>query len=135
MARTATLPSPPAPDDGRAHGDGAARIALRRGAQLGDYRLLAPVAAGGMAYVWAAARSGDYGFQRLFAIKAMRDEIAHDASFRRMFLEEAKLAARIHHTNVVEVLDLGEEAGTVYQVMPLVDGDSLAGLVRSTNAV
>jgi len=136
MARTATLPSPPQPE-GAANGaleraaDGVAAHALRRGGKLGDYRLLAPVAAGGMAYVWAAARSGDYGFQRLFAIKAMREEIAFDASFRRMFLEEAKLAARIHHTNVVDVIDLGEEAGVVYQVMPLVEGDSLAGLVRA----
>jgi serine/threonine-protein kinase len=103
---------------------------LRRGECLGQYRLLFHVGSGGMAHVWAAARSGDYGFQRLFAVKVMREDIADIASYRKMFLDEAKLAARVHHTNVVEVIDLGEEAGTVYQVMPLLEGDSLAGLLR-----
>ena len=126
--QTASLPAPAPSRNGHEEGAG---LTLRAGARLGDYRLLAPIGTGGMAYVWAATRSGDYGFTRLFAIKAMRDEIALDPSFRRMFLEEAKLAARIHHTNVVDVLDLGEEAGVVYQVMPLIEGDSLAKLVRA----
>jgi serine/threonine-protein kinase len=52
-----------------------------------------------------------------------------------MFLEEAKLAARIRHTNVLEVFDLGEVEGLVYQVMPLVEGDSLARLVRAHEQV
>jgi serine/threonine-protein kinase len=130
--RTGTIPIPS--ERRGADDEPPDAFALRRGASLGRYQLLAPVAAGGMAYVWAAARTGDYGFHRLFAIKVMREEIAFDASFRRMFLEEAKLAARIRHTNVVEVLDLGEQAGTVYQVMPLIEGDSLAGLLRSLRA-
>src|ERR1700709_2009395 len=98
--QTASLPAPAPSANGRVDGHGAT---LRVGARLGDYRLLAPIGTGGMAYVWAAARTGDYGFTRLFAIKAMREEIALDPLFRRMFLDEAKLAARIHHTNVVEV--------------------------------
>ena len=106
-----------------------ASINLERGSLLGSYQLVLPIASGGMGHVWIAARRGDFGFQRMFAVKVMREEIAKDARLRRMFLDEAKLAARLRHSNVLEVLDLGEVAGTVYQAMPLVDGDSLAGLV------
>jgi serine/threonine-protein kinase len=108
--------------------------ALERGACLGTYELVLPIASGGMGRVWIAAKRGDFGFSRMFAVKVMREELAMSPSFRRMFLDEAKLAARLRHTNVVEVLDLGESAGTVYQAMELVDGDSLSGLVALAEA-
>jgi serine/threonine-protein kinase len=104
--------------------------ALERGASLGSYQLVLPIASGGMGRVWIAARRGDFGFQRMFAVKVMREDLAEDVAFRRMFLDEAKLASRLRHSNVVEVLDLGEVGGTVYQAMALIDGDSLAGLVK-----
>jgi serine/threonine protein kinase len=128
MRTRTAIPDGPRPSSRQASLS-APRAPLQAGKKLGGYQLLSPIAAGGMAYVWTAARSGDYGFRRLFAIKVMREEIAHETSFRRMFLEEAKLAALIRHTHVVEVLELGEEEGMVYQVMPLIEGDSLARLL------
>jgi len=82
-----------------------------------------------MGHVWAAVRIGDFGFRRMVAVKMMREELAEDASFRTMFLDEARLASRILNSHVVEVLDLGEAEGTIYQAMAFVDGDSLARLL------
>ena len=102
---------------------------LRPGTRLGAYELLTPLASGGMGHVWSAVRIGDFGFRRTAAIKVMREELASEPGFRRMFLDEARLAARISHSNVVEVLDLGEgEGGILFQAMALVDGDSLSRL-------
>jgi serine/threonine-protein kinase len=92
--------------------------------------LLAPLASGGMGDVWIAAQEGSFGFSHVVALKTIRQDHARTASFRKMFLEEARLASRLHHVNVVEVLDLGEQDGMVFQAMPLIEGDSLAGLGR-----
>jgi serine/threonine-protein kinase len=81
-----------------------------------------------MAEVWAARQLGELGFSRIVALKMILPELEQDAAFRKMFLEEARLASRIRHANVVEVLDLGEAGPLVYQAMPLLDGDSLSGL-------
>lgn len=102
---------------------------FERGSRLGPYELLVPIASGGMGHVWAAVRIGDFGFRRMVAVKMMREELAEDASFRTMFLDEARLASRILNSHVVEVLDLGEDSGTIYQAMAFVDGDSLARLL------
>jgi serine/threonine protein kinase len=98
--------------------------------RLGRYELLHRVARGGMAEVWAARQLGELGFSRIVAVKMILPELAEDAAFRKMFLEEARLASRIRHANVVEVLDLGEAASVVFQAMPLLEGDSLSGLQR-----
>jgi serine/threonine-protein kinase len=118
--------TPPVPAPGRG--------GLERGARLGPYELLVPIASGGMGHVWSAVRLGEFGFRRLVAIKVMREEIAAVPEFRRMFLDEARLASRVLHTNVIEVLDLGEVDSITYQVMAFVDGDSLAHLVESGRA-
>jgi eukaryotic-like serine/threonine-protein kinase len=102
----------------------------RAGTRLGRYELLLPLATGGMAQVWVARQTGELGFSRIVAVKTIRPDLAEDGSFRRMFLDEARVASRIRHANVVEVLDLGEDRGAVYQAMSLVEGDSLAGLLR-----
>lgn len=100
------------------------------GRRLGRHELLFIVGRGGMAEVWAARQSGPHGFSRLVAVKLITPDRPLDARFREMFLAEARIAARIRHVNVLEVIDLGEEMALVYQVMPLVEGDSLAGLLR-----
>jgi eukaryotic-like serine/threonine-protein kinase len=103
---------------------------LAAGSRLGAYELLVPIASGGMGHVWAAVRLGDFGFRRMVALKVMREGFAESGSFRRMFLDEARIASRILHSNVVEVLDLGEARGTLYQVMAFVNGDSLSHLLK-----
>jgi eukaryotic-like serine/threonine-protein kinase len=100
------------------------------GLRLGRYELIHRIARGGMAEVWAARQVGQLGFSRVVAMKMILPELSEDAAFRKMFLEEARLASRIRHANVVDVLDLGEEDTVVFQVMSLQDGDSLAGLQK-----
>jgi serine/threonine-protein kinase len=97
---------------------------LTVGTRLGRYELLCPIAEGGMAQVWAAEQTGDLGFRKVVALKTIRPDFAYDASFRAMFLDEAQLASRIRHVNVVEVLDLGVAGDVVYQAMALIDGVS-----------
>ncbi|HNS96424.1 MAG TPA: serine/threonine-protein kinase [Polyangiaceae bacterium] len=89
-----------------------------------------PVAQGGMASVWAARLKGTRGFQRVVAIKTILPSLSDDARFEQMFLDEAALAARIRHPNVVQVLDLGEESGLLYQVMEWIDGEPLSAFLR-----
>ncbi len=86
-----------------------------------------------MATVWTATHAGEHGFRRVVAIKLIRTELATDAAFRRMFLDEARLVSRLRHTNIVEILDLGDESSVLFHVMPFIDGDSLAGLVRRSS--
>jgi serine/threonine-protein kinase len=88
-----------------------------------------PIAAGGMGQVWVGQQTGQHNFRKLVAIKIIRPEMATDASFRAMFLDEAQLAARIRHANVVEVVDLGEDGGLLYQVMTLIEGAALSTLI------
>jgi len=97
---------------------------------FGRYELLAPIARGGMAMVWAARLKGTRGFEKLVAIKTMLPGMSEHGNFERMFLDEAKLAARIRHPHVVEILDLGEEQGILYLVMEWVEGEPLSVVMR-----
>jgi serine/threonine-protein kinase len=99
---------------------------LAPGMVLGRYELLLPVAQGGMATVWAARQRGTRGFNKTVAIKTMLPALSDDAQFEQMFLDEAALAARIHHPNVAEILDLGEQDDVLYIVMEWVEGEALS---------
>jgi len=57
------------------------------------------------------------GFQKLVAVKLLRRDLAKDEDFRRMFLEEARLTARLNHPNVVQTNDVGEDQGRYYIAM------------------
>ena len=84
-----------------------------------------------MASVWVARLTGKHGFEKLVAIKTILPEFAADDRFRTMFLDEARIASRIHHTHVTQILDLGEQHEILYLVMEYVDGDSLSRLYRA----
>ena len=98
---------------------------------LDRYELICPIAQGGMASVWIARQTGKHGFERLVAIKTVLQKYAADSSFQKMFLDEAHIASRIEHDNVVRVLDVGEQHGTTYIVMEYVDGDALSTIHRT----
>jgi len=104
---------------------------LLPGDRLDRYELLCAVAEGGMGTVWLARLGGKHGFERLVAIKTILPSYAWDPKFRRMFLDEARIAATIVHPNVAQILDLGEERGILYFVMEWVDGASLRSLVKA----
>ena len=97
---------------------------------LGDYEVLLCVARGGMACVWAARQHGARGFNRLVALKTVLPELA-EPEFEGMFLEEARIAARIHHPNVCEIFELVEHSGVLALSMEWVDGDTLNGLLAA----
>jgi serine/threonine-protein kinase len=82
-----------------------------------------------MATVFAGTKLGMAGFERLVAIKCCHPHLSRDEEFITMFLDEARLAARIHHPNVVATLDVGSTE-FLYLVMEYVEGDSLSGLLR-----
>src|SRR5262245_41393723 len=103
---------------------------LRPGTRLGRYELLLPIAQGGMARVWAARQHGHRGFSKVVAIKTILPELASDPTFEAMFLDEARLASAVHHPNVCEIFDLGEESGTLYIAMAGVNGDSLSRILK-----
>jgi serine/threonine protein kinase len=100
------------------------------GANLGRYEILLPVASGGMARVWVARMRGQRGFSKLVAIKTILPHLARSPEFERMFLEEARIAAEIHHPNVCEIYELGEEGNVLYLAMEWVNGDSLFQILR-----
>jgi serine/threonine-protein kinase len=96
--------------------------------RLDRYELIAELAAGGMATVFLARIGGAGGFQRFVAIKRLHPHLAHEQEFVEMFLDEARLAASIHHPNVVPILEVGESAVGYYLVMEYVEGDTLWNL-------
>lgn len=98
--------------------------------RFGRYESLRVIASGGMATVHLARAVGEGGFERLVAIKVMHPHIAADPDFCAMFLDEARLAARIRHPNVVGVLDVDKNDDGQFLVMEYVDGPSLHQLRR-----
>ena len=113
----------------------ASAIELRRGTRLGRYELLVPIARGGMARVWAARQHGQRGFTKLVAIKTILPHLAREAEFERMFLDEARIASLVHHPNVCEIYELGDDKGVLYLAMEWVSGDSLMHVLRNAKRV
>ena len=102
------------------------------GRRLGRYEVLTQLASGGMAAVYIARAQGVAGFERLVAVKVLHPHLAHEEEFISMFLDEARLAARIRHPNVVATLDISDTQGAGYfLVMEYIEGDHLGALLRS----
>ena len=93
--------------------------------RFGKYELIATLGQGGMADVYLAIARGLGQFHKLVVIKRLRDELAGRESYRTMLLDEARLAARLSHPNVVMTLEVGEEAGHVFLAMEYLDGQPL----------
>jgi eukaryotic-like serine/threonine-protein kinase len=104
---------------------------LDRGGQqrLDRYELVAELASGGMATVFLGRILGAGGFQRFVAIKRLHPHLASEQEFVEMFLDEARLAASIHHPNVVPILEVGTSDRGYYLVMEYIEGDTLARLL------
>lgn len=113
------------------HASGAV---LPPGAQLGRYEVLSKLAAGGMAVVYAARLHGIAGFQRMVALKVLHANLAHEEEFIAMFLDEARLAARIRHPNVVSTIEISDSLGAgYYLVMEYIEGDHLGRLLAAAH--
>lgn len=97
---------------------------------VGRYALFDEIAAGGMATVHFGRLVGPVGFSRTVAIKRLHPQFSKDEEFVSMFLDEAKLASRIQHPNVVSTLDVVSMKGELFVVMEYVQGEPLSKLVR-----
>ena len=95
---------------------------------IGRYALYDQIGAGGMATVHFGRLLGPAGFAKTVAIKRLHPHFARDPEFASMFLDEARLAARIHHPNVVATIDVVAKEGELFLVMEFVEGLSLSGL-------
>ena len=93
------------------------------------YELMGEIASGGMATVYLARLTGMGGFQRFVAMKRLHPHLASEKEFVEMFLDEARIAARIHHPNVVPILEVGASTVGYYLVMEYIEGDTLARLL------
>jgi serine/threonine protein kinase len=102
--------------------------------RLGPYELLQRIATGGMAEVYLARREGPHGFQKLVAVKRILPQLARDPDFTAMFVDEARVCAKLGHPNIVQVFDFGEHNGELYMAMELVDGTTGARLIRAAAA-
>ncbi|MBI5494087.1 MAG: serine/threonine protein kinase [Deltaproteobacteria bacterium] len=98
------------------------------GEKFGNYELVRRIAQGGMAEVFLARFTGVEGFERWLVIKRMLPELAIRKDFVEMFLDEARLAARFNHPNIVLVHELGEKNGSYFMAMEYVDGPHLGAL-------
>ena len=92
---------------------------------LGKYRLLAELGRGGMSKVYLAMARGPAGFNKLVVIKQIRAHLSEDPDFVTMFLDEARLAARLNHPNVVQTNEVGQEDETYFIAMEYLEGQTL----------
>lgn len=100
--------------------------------RLGRYQLLLELGQGGMARVYLGSASGLGGFNKLVVLKVMRDELRDSEGSLAMFLAEARLAARMNHPNVVQTLEVGEDAGRYFICMEYLEGQPLGRLMKKT---
>jgi Tol biopolymer transport system component len=106
-------------------------MAMMAGSRLGPYEIIAPLGAGGMGEVYKAR---DTRLDRTVAIKVLPDGLAADPQFRERFDREARTISRLAHPNICTLFDVGEEAGTAFLVMELLEGETLESRCARANA-
>jgi eukaryotic-like serine/threonine-protein kinase len=93
--------------------------------QLGKYRLIIELAQGGMGNVYLAVAQGPAGFSKLSVIKELKPSLLEEPGFLEMFLDEARLSARLSHQNVVQTNEASVEGGRAFLAMEYLEGQSL----------
>lgn len=104
-------------------------ISMQTAQRFGSYFLLRKIAAGGMAELYKAKKSGEKGFEKLLAIKMILPHLSANEEFLSMFIDEAKVAARLDHQNVVQIYDLGKIEDSYCIVMEYVRGKDLKAVL------
>jgi serine/threonine protein kinase len=98
--------------------------------KVGRYEIIGHLASGGMAEILLARLTGPSGFERLVVVKRILPHFASMEAFVSMFLDEARIVARIRHSNVVQVQELGREGEDLFLVMEYLEGETAAGLLK-----
>jgi serine/threonine protein kinase len=99
--------------------------------QFGKYTLFERIGRGGMAEVYKGRIQGPAGFERVFVVKRILPHLSEDPTFIRMFVEEAKLSARLNHPNIVQIFELGSVEGEYFISMEYIRGHDLADTMRA----
>jgi serine/threonine protein kinase len=99
--------------------------------RFGKYEVLARIATGGAANIFLARQPGAADFHKLVCLKTLLPERASDEDFVAMFLDEARLAARLNHPNCVQIFDLGRVRGSFYISMEYIFGETLWNLLAT----
>ena len=115
-------------------GPGDSTAGLTAGSVLGRWEIVKRLGSGGMADVHLARSRGEAGFEKLVALKVMHPFLARSERAVSHFLDEARVAAQIHHANVVQIYDLGKAGEDYIIVMEYVEGSSLDSLLASVRA-
>jgi serine/threonine-protein kinase len=98
--------------------------------RIGRYDAFLEIGSGGMARVYLAVQHGPFKVDRLVVIKQLREEIANDPQFLEMFVDEARIALRLNHPNVVHTYEVLDESPDYYLVMEYLEGQSLLEVFR-----
>ncbi len=106
---------------------------LRCGDTLGRYQILRELAMGGMAELYVARHVAPTGFEKVVAIKRVLPNLSRDEDFVRMFLNEARLAASLDHSNIVHVIDFGRDGREHFLAMEYVHGKAVHQLLRESS--
>lgn len=101
--------------------------------QFGPYQLIERIGGGGMADIFLAKTGGIAGFEKHLALKMIRENHSDDPAFVEMLVNEAKIAVRLSHSNIVQVFDLGRIDDRYYLAMEFVDGLDLHALLVETS--
>ncbi|HEX3761525.1 MAG TPA: serine/threonine-protein kinase [Kofleriaceae bacterium] len=100
------------------------------GRTLGKYQLIAEIARGGMGVVYLAMIQGPGGFNKLVVVKELKPELVEEPAFLTMFLDEARLAARLSHPNIVQTNEVGNDGDRYFMAMDYLDGRGLDQIRR-----
>ncbi|MBI5549581.1 MAG: PEGA domain-containing protein [Deltaproteobacteria bacterium] len=101
---------------------------------FGPYDLIEKIATGGMAEIFLARKAGVEGFEKLLVLKRILPHLAESQEFVEMFLHEARVAVRLNHPNVVQIFDLGKEAGAYFIAMEYIHGEDVRRVWRQSEA-
>ena len=101
---------------------------------LRSYRLVAEIGRGGMASVYLAVARGPAGFNKLVVIKKTRKDIIAEGDVLAMFLDEARIAARMNHPNVVQTYEIGQDGDQYFIAMEYLDGQPYSRLLSRMRA-
>ncbi len=100
--------------------------------RFGKYELGAKLSSGGMAITYRATLNGAHGVKKPVVLKLIHPHLADDKTFAQLFISEAKLSAQLTHGNIGQVFDFGELDGRYFIAMELVEGHSLAAVLKVT---
>ncbi|MBI3182475.1 MAG: serine/threonine protein kinase [Myxococcales bacterium] len=107
----------------------------RDAVRFGKYTLVDRIAVGGMAEIFLARQAGLEGFEKTIVIKRIRPHLSKQASFVKMFLNEAKLAAQLNHPNIVQIYDLGKIGESYFIAMEYIFGRDMRRVIPKADSM